>query len=127
MSALRGIRNACLLSLALWVVIIVGALALAGCEDATEYGGSAVLPPAQYQVDASSFVRFGDRVDIQRECTGRVGNHSIACATIGGGSIWIENPCDVYQADRSQHYAALLCHELGHVNGWPADHVGDKS
>lgn len=36
----------------------------------------------------------------------------------GGTIIVVENPCR-YPDDR---YARHVCHELGHVNGWPADH-----
>jgi antirestriction protein ArdC len=40
-----------------------------------------------------------------------------ACAT--GERLVLPNPCAFGSNDR---YAALLCHELGHANGWPPTH-----
>jgi hypothetical protein len=114
-------RTGCALSIAYcmasWALIIVGFLALVGCEQET--GGSIMAPPERYQGNTSAAVHFSDRLEAERICTERVGRASTACANIGGPNIWIENPCHV--AD--QHwYPALLCHELAHVNSWPADH-----
>lgn len=107
----------CILGLALAGLFWLAVFALIGCEPQT--GGSVQLPPAQYQRDTSAAVHFRDRMEIERICSERVGHYSQACADIGGMNIWIENPCNV--AD--QHwYPALLCHEIGHRNGWPADH-----
>ena len=100
-----------------FVLGAVTALALVGCEQET--GGSIMAPPERYQGNTSAVVHFSDRLDVERICTERVGRYSTACAQIGGPNIWIENPCHV--AD--QHwYPALLCHEVAHVNLWPADH-----
>jgi hypothetical protein len=110
-------RAAIALCLIFWGLVIFGVLSLVGCEQET--GGNIMLPPEQYQGNASAAVHFAARLDVERICSERVGRHSNACASIGGPNIWIENPCHV--AD--QHwYPALLCHELGHRNSWPADH-----
>jgi hypothetical protein len=121
MSFARGIRNACLPSLILWALIVWGVLSLVSCSE-PEYGGSIELPPEQYQRNTSAAVHFGERFEVTAECQDKVGHPVAACATIGGPNIWIENPCDVARFDRGQWYARLLCHEMGHANGWPADH-----
>ena len=47
------------------------------------------------------------------------------CASLGKTScvidrvMYLPNPCEWPDAGR---YDQLACHELGHVNGWPADH-----
>lgn len=41
------------------------------------------------------------------------------CSNKGEGWIAIRNPC---LAPRWDDYARDLCHELGHMNGWPLDH-----
>lgn len=45
----------------------------------------------------------------------------MACETLYKGNpvIFMPNPCAYPDSDA---YAHLLCHELGHVNGWPATH-----
>lgn len=45
-----------------------------------------------------------------------------ACTMSKGGNylVMMPNPC--LPAYRSESYAKLLCHEQGHVNGWPGDH-----
>ena len=118
MSVARGIRNACLPALILWALIIAGVLALVGCEQET--GGNIMLPPERYQGNGMAIVITADRHEIERICADKLNHYAAACADIGGpGRVWIENPCHV--AD--QHwYPALLCHEIGHVRSWPADH-----
>jgi len=40
-----------------------------------------------------------------------------ACET--GGRIIAPNPCSFPDTDA---YARILCHEIGHANGWPSTH-----
>lgn len=63
-------------------------------------------------------VRFLSRAAAQFKC--RKNAHEdvshIACSRSG---VWyLENPCAI----GSGWYANVLCHELGHINGWAADH-----
>lgn len=50
----------------------------------------------------------------------KLGSRVVAagCA-VGKDLIVLPNPCLRYQLGS---YAQLACHELGHVNGWPATH-----
>lgn len=63
-------------------------------------------------------VYFTDQPTIDGICGGR--DFYTACAIVGGGEMALPNPCQHRFAGES--YAALACHELGHVNGWPASH-----
>jgi hypothetical protein len=46
---------------------------------------------------------------------------SIASACADAALITMANPC---MTERGGWYARTLCHELAHVNGWPANHSG---
>jgi hypothetical protein len=41
--------------------------------------------------------------------------YAVGCTV--GGTIYVPNPCRW-----GDGYATLMCHELGHVNGWSAEH-----
>jgi hypothetical protein len=63
---------------------------------------------------------FKSAAEVNRYCAGGVvlcDRVFYACAS--GRRITMPNPCDYPAGDE---YAALLCHELGHLNGWPATH-----
>lgn len=82
-------------------------------------------PPRQYRHGGEAKVVFSDNVG--RDCV--AAGHKIgfrartdltnACAVLGGAEtvLIVKNPCR-----ESGAYAAVLCHELGHVNGWPVNH-----
>lgn len=75
-------------------------------------------PPLPFQRDNSATIVFTDPPHIAAEC--KMDTDDIeGCSDIGPvfRKIWITNPCRV-----REHYAQILCHELGHVNGWPANH-----
>ena len=83
---------------------------------------SDVTPPARYQGDATMTVQATDQAGINAACNPLfgappAGMKTNACAT--GRRVVVPNPCRFDQSDR---YAHLLCHELGHVNGWPSTH-----
>lgn len=87
-------------------------LLLAACEP----GRQASEPPKRYQGDAVAAVSF----QTSPTCGGATHEAGVsveACA--GGGWINAPNPC---QWPGTDTYAQLLCHEVGHVNGWPANH-----
>lgn len=103
---------------------IVGAVTLlfvASCDGSREVDNS--KPPKRFQGDTIS-----TRVEFTSDVAGRcaeVGLRDVAdtivnaCAIVGTKrrEIIIGNPCREYGA-----YARHLCHEIGHLNGWPADH-----
>ena len=79
-------------------------------------GFSPDLPPKEYRGDARMQVHFTDHA--QSLCSivkAKAG--SIACAGVGSDWAIMPNPC----AWRDP-YARMMCHELGHANGWNADH-----
>jgi hypothetical protein len=45
----------------------------------------------------------------------------VACTT--ESHITLPDPCPF--AFTGDHYAQIVCHEMAHVNGWPADHPLD--
>lgn len=113
----RGCVNGLALAGLGWLVVFGALIALAGCDE-PETGGTILAPPERYQGNAIVVVRFDERLEIERICSERVGHYAMACADVGRGSIYTENPCGVQDG----WYAELLCHELAHRNGWPADH-----
>jgi hypothetical protein len=79
-------------------------------------------PPQRFHDDRTVTVQFTDQTGINRVCHPRfgappAGMKTNACAT--GKRVVAPNPCEF---DQSDAYAHLLCHELGHMNGWPATH-----
>lgn len=81
----------------------------------------APLPPHQYRVDetvAAIMFTTPDKVDVG--CGNKDPKHwqIFACSQIEGSRVLMPHPC-LYTDD---NYARLLCHELGHISGWPADH-----
>lgn len=80
-------------------------------------------PPFAMQHGAVVAMDFvdGDE-EIARQCGPNADGCSAspAAAKADHGLIVVHNPC-AYQGD---FYADTLCHELGHINGWPGDHAG---
>lgn len=81
-------------------------------------------PPSEFRGDNESKVVFTNPRSIMDMC----GEKAIACVVEIGGEkvIYVPNPCR--SRDRRDRYANVVCHELGHKNGWPADHsLGNSS
>jgi hypothetical protein len=77
-------------------------------------------PPAEFQADVLATVDFASMGQVQRLC----GAGTRSCERMEGTRrvrLVVANPCKLSYFDA---YAVDLCHELGHANGWPADHVG---
>ena len=91
------------------VLALLAPLALTACA-------SVQKPPEQYQTSRRASIEFMDKGQARAFCTTFTGTPAIACAN--QHLIWIENPC----LHQGQSYADLLCHELAHVNAWPANH-----
>ena len=65
-------------------------------------------PPAEYQGDVRAVIEFVAADKVSDRC----GTAAMAC---GGNPAVMPNPC---RFNKDDPYARLLCHELGHVNGW---------
>jgi hypothetical protein len=72
------------------------------------------LPPEQYQGPTAAIVFFVEQPAIDSICGGK--DQIIACAEIGGGRMILPNPCQA--RFRGEAYAAIACHEGGHIRGW---------
>ena len=76
---------------------------------------AAVAQPRRYQSAARVMVQFEPQENVQSLCA-LIGNpNAAACAN--DQVMIVPNPC-AYRG----YYAELMCHELGHVNGWGAEH-----
>jgi hypothetical protein len=76
---------------------------------------SQMLPPKRFIVEKNiTEARFISRKQMVQDC----GKKVIACGHINKAIITLPHPC-LYPNDP---YALLVCHELGHNNGWNAEH-----
>ena len=107
---------------------LIAALLLAGAAEA-----SPLWPPTRYQGDATVTVHWLTPGEIWSVCAIATGHDDDACAL--GGELFLPtkkgqpdvtkieafvgaaNPCRGRSYDQG-----LGCHELGHHNGWAADH-----
>ena len=83
---------------------------------------SDALPPDVFRRNASFSLELRDQAGIESTCNAFFGpapeGFEIGgCQT--GRRIIAPNPCLYAQ---TESYARLLCHELGHLNGWSAMH-----
>jgi hypothetical protein len=78
-------------------------------------------PPARYQSNTTATVEFLAAEAIIPRCLER-GANVLANACADRELITITNPC----AYQHESYAKRLCHEMGHVAGWPADHSNPR-
>lgn len=69
-------------------------------------------PPARFQHDQNVDVFFTNDSGITSNCP--EGSYSCANDKI----IFLPNPCTI----KGDWFAAVVCHELGHVNGWTQEH-----
>ena len=75
-------------------------------------------PPVRFTGDNATTVAFVNSSLIDRLCgMAPLGFKTLACT--GERVMVLPNPCAYPDEDA---YAHLACHELGHVNLWPADH-----
>jgi hypothetical protein len=96
---------------------LVASLIVRACSDADGQGvriAQIERPPARFiQERQTAFVNFLPHAELEAQC----GRGNIGCATVGGSVVWMPHPCDYPR----EGYAALLCHELAHNNGWEHD------
>lgn len=75
------------------------------------------LPPSRYQDNVVTAIEFGTVVMRCGHLAGP-GQRVLSCASTKPTKVMVvPHPCQ-----SSGEYAKIVCHELGHVNGWPADH-----
>lgn len=93
-----------------WLIAVAGAISL-----------MAPLPPSHLRFDNAAPVIFADPVTVDLRCGGDADNTNgriLACVYRRNSLMIVPNPC----AHTEESYARLMCHELGHVNGWPGNH-----
>lgn len=82
-------------------------------------GVMTVLPPMEFQGNNSASIEFMSAESVNSYCRMLMGpsqppeNMVVLGCTIRN-SVVMPNPC----SHAEESYAALMCHELGHVNGW---------
>lgn len=82
------------------------------------------IPPRQYHGEWRGEVRFLTPENVHKVCGGDL--HGTITGCVGkdqqGRTVMVlPLPCQEYRR-KGGPYAALVCHELGHANGWPGDH-----
>lgn len=101
-----------------------GALALALSSPASQLNGTmnAGLPPVRFQNNAVAIVVFTDRIGIDAECGVAPPPYTvIACTKAIGDTpvVFMPNACP---AGATEYFARIMCHEMGHVQGWSGEH-----
>lgn len=88
--------------------------------------GLRAQPKGGYRAATAIRVEFVEADKIGLRCAergavafGRPTLNSISCSN--AAMMTLPNPCSVVDGG---WYADLLCHEMGHANGWPANHPG---
>lgn len=107
-----AIRNGLLISAAMWVVIIY---AFVGCSTDSPYP----VPPKQYQGPMATRINTTDNYLKACAAATTINEFGPAIACYLNGVVIVPNACTW---PGHELYAALLCHEFAHVNGYPADH-----
>lgn len=80
------------------------------------------IPPQRFQHDTAVQLQLSGQNGIDRACHKAFGAPPAGMKTDAceiDGRVFAPNPCAFPQSDA---YARLLCHEIGHANGWPASH-----
>lgn len=102
-----------------WLKFLLPALAL--CVMANDS-----LPPEKFQHNAKPVLLVSVYNTNDDSTCGKApaGYVTLGCEmTVKGIPVVVmPNPCTYPEASDEFSYAHLLCHELGHANGWNADH-----
>lgn len=101
--------------------------AISGCTS-LQVAEPIMHPPAHFRSGAVVPVEFVDVGAVGVRCAergvkflGLPGLNSLACSN--ADLVTMPNPC---QFENAGWYAEAMCHELAHVNGWPASHDGGR-
>ena len=100
-------------------ISLAGFGAVAALLGATLFSSAA--PPERYRQDATFTLSVTDQPTIEATCQPLFGippegRETLGCTT--ATTVVLPNPCGFPEDE----YARMLCHELAHVNGWPATH-----
>lgn len=100
-------------------VATVAPLAAPLTDSVIDAGFRVPLPPKEFRGDNIIIgeVFFGAQETVDLYCGGH--GDIIACARFDGSRMVLPNACQ--PEFRGQQYADIVCHELGHPNGWGAD------
>ena len=71
-------------------------------------------PPARYRANTSFVITLVN--DIEAAC-GKAPRGYVFLGCTRGRTVYMPNPCTTRES-----FARILCHEAGHVNGWPRTH-----
>jgi hypothetical protein len=72
-------------------------------------------PPERFKGNNTLILTFHS--DLKEACgEPPKGKRFLGCAR--GNRVAMPNPCGI----PNEQFARIMCHELGHVNGWTADH-----
>lgn len=76
--------------------------------------------PQKYRGDTTALVYFTDQKTIDKNCGKQADPrlYTVACAYQKRMTMYLPNPCKDKDADKPESYAHVLCHEIGHLNGW---------
>ena len=88
-----------------------------------------IFPPAEYDhyYEGDLTIKIVDRLEELREACQLEGSQLLACSTHNHSSCIIVMVKDEIMRQRSWTTGMLLRHEIGHCNGWGADHAGERS
>jgi hypothetical protein len=97
---------------------------VASCSDTPRPGSEVASgkPPVRFRGDTTALVMFVSDVETACRKAGLkhvAGTVTEGCTVLGGERpvVIIPNGCK-----KSGQYAVNICHEIGHVNGWPPTH-----
>jgi hypothetical protein len=102
-----------------FVTLLAAAAAAAAASHPSYYTNQS--PPQRFQRDTTVQLQITGQDGIDRACHKAFGAPPPGMKTDAceiDGRVIAPNPCS-FPADP---YARLLCHEIGHANGWPASH-----
>lgn len=100
---------------------IFAAGALAGLAGACQPAPHVQRPPARYQADRTVVaVLTADPAGACRRLGAVAAEGAQIVACHHAGTIVLLNPCLIPAGESD--FAGDACHELGHANGWPANH-----
>lgn len=75
------------------------------------------MPPERFQESAELHIKFVPEPNSPGACG--IASKGVFEACVRGNTVYLPNPCPMGNTER---FARLTCHEMAHVNGWPADH-----
>jgi len=88
-----------------------------------------IFPPAEFDhyYEGDLTIKIVDTLEELREVCQLDGKQLLACSTHNHSSCIIVMVKDEIMRQRAWTTGMLLRHEMGHCNGWGADHAGERS